>query len=184
MEALQIFGSTRPPKSWMTGKEGSATPMPNPYITYYLVLGYLPNVELNFQDHYVSNVPLNLEKYPRLAVIKDHEFDVKYLLCLRKAPRPAIAAGIMDISTTEHFKSYYVVGTYRVGQFALYGGWASDRMGGVFGGISWQPYDWLELKGEYGSMDYSDGIFSGKRPITEAEADYNYGAIIKPLGPM
>lgn len=151
----------------------------NPYITYYLALGYLPNVELNFRITHVSNVPLNLEKYPRFGSYKDHEFDVKYLLLPQEGIRPAIAAGIMDISTTEHFKSYYVVGTYRVGQFALTGGWASDRMGGVFGGISWQPYDWLELKGEYGSMDYSNDIFSGKRPITEVEADYNYGAIIK-----
>jgi len=85
----------------------------------------------------------------------------------------------MDISTTEHFRSHYIVSTYRIGDFAFTGGWGSDRMGGSFWGMSWQPYDWLELKGEYGSMDYSKDIFGRKRPITKVDADYNYGAVIK-----
>lgn len=151
----------------------------NPYITYYLALGYLPKFELNFRITHVANVPLDRERYPRFGSYKDHEFDAKYQILPQEDLRPAIAVGILDLSTTEHFRSEYIVGTLAMGDWTFTAGWGSDRLGGAFGGISWQPFDWLELKGEYGSMDYTDDVFSGQRPITDIESDYNYGAVIK-----
>jgi hypothetical protein len=153
----------------------------NPYITYYLALGYLPKFELNFRITEVTNVPLDRVKYPRFGSYKDHAFDAKYQILPQEGLRPAIAVGILDLSTTEHFRSEYIAGTLTIDDWAFTVGWGSDRLGGLFGGISWQPCDWLELKGEYGSMDYSYDIVNGEHPIklADVESDYNYGAVIK-----
>lgn len=110
---------------------------------------------------------------------KDKGFGVKYRIKEQEGIYPSIAAGIQDISGTELLRAYFIVGTYRFDNIAMSLGWGSDRLGGVYAGIEWQLYDWLTLKAERSSMDYTyDYAGHPDYEKIEKDEDYNFGAII------
>ncbi len=147
-----------------------------PYNQVYITLGYLPNLEINLRATNFLNSPLIS---PGFGHNKDKGFDVKYRIKEQEGIYPSIAAGIQDISGTELLRAYFIVGTYRFDNIAMSLGWGSDRLGGVYAGIEWQPDDWLTLKAERSSMDYTyDYAGHSDYEKIEKDEDYNYGAII------
>ena len=145
-----------------------------PLSQLYATLGYLPNFEINLRATNFLNGPIIS---PGFGHYKDKSFDVKYRLKEQEGIYPSVAAGIIDFSGTELLRSYFAVGTYRFDNIAVSLGWGSDWLGGVFAGIEWQPYPWLTLKAERGSIDYDQYPFRDYEKIIK-DSDYNYGAII------
>jgi hypothetical protein len=145
-----------------------------PYNQLYIALGYLPNVELNLRVTNFLNGPWIS---PGFGHYKDKGFDAKYRIKEQDGIWPSIAVGVTDLSGTELLRAYFGVGTYRFGDIAVSLGWGSDRLGGIFGGIEWQPNSWLTLKAEYSSIDYNEYPFWDYKELPK-DSDYNYGAVI------
>ncbi|HHV52029.1 MAG TPA: YjbH domain-containing protein [Synergistaceae bacterium] len=145
-----------------------------PYNQLYIALGYLPNVELNLRATNFLNGPWISSDFGHY---KDKGFDAKYRIKEQDGIWPSIAVGVTDLSGTELLRAYFGVGTYRFDNVAVSLGWGSDRLGGIFGGVEWQPYSWLTLKAEYNSIDYNEYPFHEYEEISK-DSDYNYGAII------
>lgn len=145
----------------------------DPYLHYYVALGYLPRLELNVRLTNFTNGPIISSEFGHY---KDKGMDAKYLVCEQEGMLPNIAVGIMDASGTELLKAHYAVGTYRWDDWAVSLGWGSDRLNGIFGGISWDVAPWIELKCEYSPLDYNLDPFTHK---PEKTSDWNYGAIVK-----
>lgn len=145
-----------------------------PYNQLYIALGYLPNVELNLRATNFLNGPIIS---PSFGHYKDRGFDAKYRIKEQDGIWPSIALGVTDLSGTELLRAYFAVGTYRFDNMAVSMGWGSDRLGGIFGGIEWQPYSWLTLKVEYSSIDYNEYPYWDYKELPK-NSDYNYGAVI------
>ena len=71
-------------------------------------------------------------------------------------------------------KAWYSVATWRFQNVTLSLGYGTDRMNGLFGGISWNVAPWLTLKAEYSPMDYILDQAGRRKPHPdEAKEKYN-----------
>lgn len=156
----------------------------SPYFFYYLDLAWLPWLEVNarlttFDNVFVaSNGKINVDGTGRDYM--DKAIDVKLMLHHSDGGIfPSFAMGVTDIMGTEIMKAWYGVATWRMKSLALSLGYGTDRMNGVFGGVSWRANEWLTLKAEYGQLDYKSDIVSGFRPHPkEPDAKYNLGVVL------
>jgi hypothetical protein len=156
----------------------------SPYQPYFVALGYLPDLEISFSLNTVMGGPVVTEGtgwYDEdYGDYKDKMLAMKWRIFRQNGYLPALAVGVTDLTGTELMKSWYGVATTRLGDLALTLGYGTDRMNGLFGGASWSPWPWLELKGEYSPMDYTKDIYSGIRKFKTNPANkWNLGMVVK-----
>jgi hypothetical protein len=166
-----------------TGRFGYA--YASPYTFYYVDLAWLPWLEINtrlttFDNVHVTEVnAINVEGQGRRYM--DKAIDLKAMLY--RSPKwyvPSVAFGVTDVMGTELMKAWYGVATWHFDRWALSAGYGTDRLNGVFGGVSWNAAEWLTLKAEYSPLDYSQDHAGAHKPHPDAaEAKYNLGAVVK-----
>nr|HPI98854.1 YjbH domain-containing protein [Synergistales bacterium] len=120
-----------------------------PYRPYYVTLGYFPWMEFNLRLTRFATGGIVSEGYGRY---KDKAIDLKFLMLEQDETHPSVAFGVTDILGTEIMQAWYSVATWEWENLAITWGYGTDRLNGFFGGISWEPYDWLELKAEYSPL--------------------------------
>ncbi len=148
-----------------------------PYRPYYISLGYFPWMELNLRLTRFATGGMVSEGYGKY---KDKAIDLKFLMFKQDECRPSVAFGVTDILGTKIMQAYYSVATWEWDRLALTWGYGSDRLNGFFGGLSWQPYDWLEVKAEYSPLDYSQDTIGSRRIIAEdVDSKVNVGFVAK-----
>lgn len=148
-----------------------------PYRPYYISLGYFPWMEFNLRLTRFATGGKVSEGY---GMYKDKAIDLKFLMFKQDEYRPSVAFGVTDILGTKVMQAYYSVATWEWDKVALTWGYGTDRLNGFFGGISWQPYDWLEVKAEYSPLDYSqDATGSGKIMTEDVDSKVNMGLVAK-----
>ena len=148
-----------------------------PYRTLSAGAGLFPWLEFN----------LRLSEYETAEIIvpdsghpKAKALDLKLLLTDQELLRPAIAVGALDLGGSEMRKAWFAAGTWRSRSLALTLGYATDAYSGFYGGISWEPAEWIELKAEYSPLDYTRDIVNGKQVHPEDAAEkYNFGVVLK-----
>jgi hypothetical protein len=157
----------------------------SPYAYYYANLAWLPWLEINarlttFDNVYVApNGAINITGVGRDYM--DKAVDVKAMLHRSRVWfEPSLAVGVADIMGTELMKSWYGVATWRAERLAFSLGYGTDRMNGLFGGVSWDVAEWLTLKAEYSPMDYTMDRVGRFRPHADAaDARYNIGFVLR-----
>ena len=148
-----------------------------PYRPYYISFGYFPWMEFNLRLTRFATGPEVSEGYGRY---KDKAIDLKFLMFAQDGLRPNTAFGVTDILGSKVTKAYYSVATYEWDKFALTWGYGSDRLNGFFGGISWDPWNWLEVKAEYSPLDYSKDTIQSKRILEDdPDSKLNIGFVAK-----
>jgi hypothetical protein len=148
-----------------------------PYRPYYISLGYFPWMEFNLRLTRFATGGQVSEGY---GMYKDKAIDLKFLMLRQDEFHPSVAFGVTDILGTKIMQAYYSVATYEWDKVALTWGYGTDRLNGFFGGISWQPYDWLELKAEYSPLDYSQDATGSRKIMTEdVDTKFNAGLVAK-----
>ncbi|NLD04543.1 MAG: YjbH domain-containing protein [Synergistaceae bacterium] len=149
----------------------------SPYRSGSASLGLFPWLELNIRLTEFANADLISPGYGRY---KDKAMDLKFLLAEQKGLRPALAIGALDMMGTEIRKAYFAAGTWKYEDIALTLGYATDTYNGFYGGISWEPLKWLELKAEYSPLDYTQDKIGGKKLHPgQAKEKYNLGIVLK-----
>ncbi len=156
----------------------------SPYAFYYVDLAWLPWLEINarlttFDNVYVApDGGINDKGIGRDYM--DKALDLKAMLHRsRKWYVPSLAFGVTDVMGTELMKAWYGVATWRISSLAFSVGYGTDRMNGLFGGISWNVADWLTLKAEYSPLDYTQDQAGGhKTHPRAADSKYNVGAVL------
>lgn len=148
-----------------------------PYRSGGVSLGLFPWLEFNLRVNEFENGRKISDNYGRY---KDKAADVKLLLSGQRGLLPSVAVGALDLAGTEIRKAYFAAGTWRSGQFGLTLGYASDVYNGFYGGLTWQPLDWLEFKAEYSPLDY-EADKEGNISLHPGPADekYNLGIVLK-----
>ncbi|MDR1977989.1 MAG: YjbH domain-containing protein, partial [Synergistaceae bacterium] len=157
----------------------------SPYAFYYVDLAWLPWLEVNarlttFDNVYVtSNNNINVEGRGRDYM--DKALDLKAMIYRsRERYLPSLAFGVTDVMGTELMKAWYGVATWRLDRWAFSVGYGTDRLNGLFGGVSWSAADWLTLKAEYSPLDYTQDAAGGQRPHPDAaDEKYNLGVVLK-----
>jgi hypothetical protein len=157
----------------------------SPYAFFYADLAWLPWLEINarlttFDNVHVTSVnEINVEGRGRRYM--DKALDLKAMLYRsRRWYMPSLAFGVTDVMGTELMKAWYGVATWSLGRWAFSAGYGTDRLNGLFGGVSWNMTDWLTLKAEYSPLNYSLDHAGAHRPHPDAaDAKYNVGAVLK-----
>jgi hypothetical protein len=156
-----------------------------PYAFYFADLAWLPWLEINarlttFENVYVTETN-DVNSDGRGRHYMDKAIDVKALLHRsRRRYVPSLAFGVTDMMGTELMKAWYGVATWHFDRWAFSVGYGTDRMNGLFGGVSWNAAEWLTLKAEYSPLDYSLDRAGRQRPHPDAaKAKYNVGAVLK-----
>ncbi|MDR1916154.1 MAG: YjbH domain-containing protein [Synergistaceae bacterium] len=156
----------------------------SPYAYYYVDLAWLPWLEINARLTTFDNIFVAASGWVNDNGVgrdyMDKAIDVKMKLHhSRSWYIPSIALGVTDLMGTEIMKSWYGVATWRFDEkFSFSVGYGTDRMNGLFGGVSWHATDWLELKAEYSPLDYTlDSVGSFKPHPASASSKYNVGAV-------
>ena len=166
-----------------TGRFGAT--YASPYSFYYVDLAWLPWLEINTRLSTFDNVHVSWtgainnkgigRRYMDKAIdlkLMLHHSDLWYI--------PSLAVGVTDIMGTELMKAWYGVATWRRDRLALTLGYGTDRMNGLFGGVTWDVFDWLTLKAEYSPMDYSQDQASGHKPHPgQPKKKYNVGVVFR-----
>ena len=149
-----------------------------PYKEGGVSLGLFPWLEFNARITEFGNAAKISENY---GYYKDKALDLKLLLLKQKGIIPSVAVGVMDMMGTEIRKAYFGAGTWKYNNIALTLGYATDSYNGFYGGLSWSPWEWLEVKAEYSPLDYTkDRIIINPHA---AKDKYNYGVVFKsPIG--
>lgn len=148
-----------------------------PYRTGSVSLGLFPWFEFNIRLSEFETAAIISDGYGHY---KDKTIDLKLLLMNQKGLRPAVAVGAFDIAEQAVRKAYFAVGTWRYKDLALTLGYATEAYNGLYGGLSWEPWEWLEVKAEYSPLDYKQDVISGTSlHPEEASSKYNYGLVIK-----
>jgi hypothetical protein len=158
----------------------------SPYAFYYADLAWLPWLEINARLTTFDNVfvaadgSINAADGPGRHYM-DKALDIKAMLHRsRKRYVPSLAFGVTDVMGTELMKAWYGVATWHWDRWAFSVGYGTDRLNGLFGGVSWNAAEWLTLKAEYSPLDYSGDQAGGHRPHPDAvKAKYNVGAVLK-----
>jgi len=158
-------------KGWISYSDAS------PFRTASASLGLFPWLEFN----------LRLTEYGTAGTIspgfghpKEKALDFKLLLTEQELFRPAIAVGALNIAGPEIRKAYFAAGTWKFSDLALTVGYASDEYNGLYGGISWEPAEWVEFKAEYSPLDYTKETVNGRKVHPEeAKEKYNLGIVLK-----
>jgi len=128
----------------------------HPYAPYYLNLGYLPWLEFNVRlTRFLTSETGRYNTDYAWDDYIDKAIDLKFLLARQRGIFPSVAAGVTDISGTRLLDASYIVATYEWERIAFTLGYGTDRYNGIFGGVEWQPFDWLVFKAEYSPLDYS-----------------------------
>ena len=157
----------------------------SPYAFYYANLAWLPWLEINARLTTFDNVFVErsgaVNNTGAGRDYMDKAIDVKAMLHRSRGWfLPSIAVGVADMMGTELMKSWYGVATWRAKGLAFSLGYGSDRMNGLFGGVSWDVADWLTLKAEYSPMDYPADRAGGFQPHpAAADAKYNVGFVVR-----
>jgi hypothetical protein len=156
----------------------------SPYAFYYVDLAWLPWLEVNARLSTFDNIHVT----PRNRIndrgdgrrYMDKAIDLKVMLHRSREWRvPSLALGVTDVMGTELMKAWYGVATWRFDRLAASLGYGTDRMNGLFGGVSWETLPWLTLKAEYSPMDYTLDRAGGLKPHPNAaKARYNVGAAL------
>jgi hypothetical protein len=157
----------------------------SPYAFYYADLAWLPWLEINARLTTFDNVfvaadgGINAGGQGRRYM--DKALDIKAMLHRpRRRHVPSLAFGITDVMGTELMKAWYGVATWHWDSWAISVGYGTDRLNGLFGGVSWNAAEWLTLKAEYSPLDYSRDRAGGHKPHPDAaKAKYNVGAVLK-----
>ena len=148
-----------------------------PYRSGAVSFGLFPWLEMNIRLTEFETAAIISPGYGRY---KDKAMDLKFLLMDQKGPRPAVAVGVLDMMGTEKRKAYFTAGTWRHKELSVTLGYATDAYNGFFGGISWEPAEWLEFKAEYSPLDYTRDIAGGKKIHPDpAKEKYNLGIVLK-----
>jgi len=148
-----------------------------PYRAGSASLGIFPWLEFNLRLTEFENSKIISPGYGHY---KDKAMDLKFLLTNQRDIIPAIAVGTLDMMGTEIRKAYFAAGTWKWNNMALTLGYATDAYNGFYGGISWEPYEWLEIKAEYSPLDYTQDSVDGiKIHPDPAKEKYNFGAVLK-----
>lgn len=144
-----------------------------PYRPYYVTLGYFPWMEFNLRLTRFATGGMVSEGYGRY---KDKAIDLKFLMLEQDETHPSVAFGVTDILGTEIMQAWYSVATWEWDNLAITWGYGTDRLNGFFGGISWQPCDWLELKAEYSPLDYDLDTIGSREILPEGpDSHVNFG---------
>lgn len=148
-----------------------------PYRSGSASIGLFPWLEMNIRLTEFETADMISPGYGRY---KDKAMDVKFLLMDQKGSRPAVAVGALDMMGTEIRKAYFAAGTWRHKELSVTVGYATDAYNGFFGGISWEPAEWLEFKAEYSPLDYTQDRAGGKKIHPDpAKEKYNLGIVLK-----
>lgn len=144
----------------------------DPYRAWYVNLGYFPWMEFNLRLTRFGTMPRISDGY---GPYKDKAIDLKFLTFKQDQFKPNVAFGVTDILGTKIMQAYYSVATYKWENLALTWGYGTDRLNGFFGGVSWRPVDWLEVKAEYSPLDYSYDTI-GNKQVLEDDPDQKWNA--------
>lgn len=153
-----------------------------PYRSGAVDMGLFPWLELNIHitEYESAKAKENAGLCDGYGYYKDKAMDLKLLLSSGGGYMPSLAVGALDMMGTEIRKAYFAAATWRYQNVALTLGYATDIFGGFYGGVSWEPADWLEIKAEYGQFDYaSEKVAGAVIHPEEAKEKYNIGAVIK-----
>jgi len=144
---------------------------------FFLNIGVLPNLDLNFQYAYGFDHILN-EKY-----ISNRVVNAKYQIPFIPKNLFQMAIGVQDIGGgNPYIGNKYAVISKEFNQFRTNLGYAKgDRDGsidGVFGSVEYQPFSWLQIVGEYDTKEWNSAIKS-KIPIELGTQTINLGLMAK-----
>jgi len=144
---------------------------------FFLNMGFLPNLDLNFQYAYGFDNIAN-EKHLSNRVI-----NVKYQLPFIPKDLFKMAIGIQDIGGgNPYIGNKYAVISKEFNNIRTNLGYAmGDTKGsidGPFGSIEYQPLSWLQFVGEYDSKEWN-GAIKSEYSLDISNQKVNFGAMVK-----
>ncbi len=144
---------------------------------YYLNIGVLPNLDLNFQYAYGFDDVANLKHLSNRVV------NAKYKIPFIPNDLFHVAVGIQDIGGgNPYIGNKYAVISKKFNIFRTSLGYAkgdsTDSIDGIFGSIEYQPLSWLQLAGEYDTKEWN-GAIKAQYATKIGEQKVNLGLMAK-----
>jgi hypothetical protein len=150
---------------------------------YFLNMGVLPNLDLNIR---YANAT---DKLNDKTFLEDRIISLKYQIPFIPKDLLQVAVGIQDIGGgASHLSSKYAVLSKKFKNIRASAGYATGSnagsLNGTFGSVEYQPFDWLNVSGEYDTHDWNAAIKAqylakiGKKKINlglmaKSSVDYN-----------
>ena len=124
---------------------------------FFLNMGFLPNLDLNFQYAYGFDDIANQKHLSNRVV------NTKYKIPFIPNNLFQMAVGIQDIGGgNPYIGNKYAVISKEFSNFRTNLGYAKkdseDSIDGVFGSIEYQPLSWLQLAGEYDTKEWNGAV--------------------------
>ena len=145
--------------------------------SYFINMGMLPNLDLSFR--YTNGN----DKLTNKDFLEDRSLNFKYKLPFIPKDLFQIALGIQDIGGgASHINSKYAVVSKEYKNIRASVGYAkgdsSNSLNGTFGSIEYQPFDWLNIAGEYDTHDWNAAV-KGNYLATIGQQKINLGLMAK-----
>ena len=124
---------------------------------YFLNMGVLPNLDLSFRYTNATDTLSNK------AILSDRVVSFKYQLPFIPKDLFQVALGIQDIGGgASHLSSKYAVLSKEFKNIRTTVGYAQGdhdgSLNGAFGSVEYQPFDWLNIAGEYDTHDWNAAV--------------------------
>jgi len=150
---------------------------------YLINMGVLPNLDfsLRFAD--------GKDSHTNGVYASDRILSFKYQLPLLPEDIAKVSLGMQDIGGGRHYMtSSYLVASKTFQNFRTSLGYAkgseTGSLDGIFGGVEYQPFSWLQLSSEYDTRDWNMALKTfyntqlGNQPLTlgamaKSSLDYN-----------
>ena len=147
---------------------------------YFLNMGIVPNLDLNFR---FININDNETKSKRGYILRDRVINFKYQLPFIPKDLFQIAVGMQDVGGgASHLSNKYAVVSKDFKNVRATIGYAQGKTegstNGTFGSIEYQPFDWLNIAGEYDTHDWNAAI-KGNYLATIGQQKINLGLMAK-----
>ncbi|SFV71425.1 hypothetical protein MNB_SV-13-559 [hydrothermal vent metagenome] len=142
---------------------------------YFLNFGVLPNLEFGGRYAYTKN------SLSDSMILCDRTVSAKYELPFSYEYIPSIAIGMQDIGGgAPNFRTNYIVGSSELDDFRVSLGYGSGekRMEGVFGGVEYQPFSWVQLVADYDGEEIHSGV-KLSHPVHLFDKDIELGLFAK-----
>jgi hypothetical protein len=145
---------------------------------FFLNIGLLPNLDINFQYADIEKLSKRGEYFS-----DDRVVGVKYQLDFIPNNLFDMAIGMQDIAGgNPYLGSEYLVASKEFNSFSTSIGYAKGEntgsIDGLFGSIEYQPLSWLQLVGEYDTHEWN-GAIKGELSAQLGEQQVNLGIMAK-----
>ena len=144
---------------------------------YFINMGMLPNLDLSFRYTNGNDTLTNKD------FLEDRVLSFKYQLPFIPKDLFQIALGMQDVGGgASHISSKYAVVSKEYKNIRASVGYAkgdhSSSLNGTFGSVEYQPFDWLNIAGEYDTHDWNAAV-KGNYLATIGRQKINLGLMAK-----